>query len=100
MRRPGARGRVLSTGAPLAAPSPGPTPVTFAWDAVGGASYYMLEIGTSASATNVTNTTTGRPDLALVYHLFPGVYYWRVRAVVAGVLGSPSDEMVVHVPAA
>ena len=72
--------------------------MTFSWDTVVGASHYMLEVGTAPAAVNVTNTTTGRPDLSLVYHLFPGVYYWRVRAVVSGVLGDPSDEMVVHVP--
>lgn len=73
--------------------------MSFSWNSVISATHYFLEIGTAAGLLNVANLNTERPTTSWAHSLWPGVYFWRVRAVVGGVVGDPSVEQVLLVPA-
>lgn len=97
----GRRGGMIPTGTiGVRTPAGGIVPTTlevlFDWDPVGGASHYMLEIGTTPGALDIANLATQRP---VTVTLNFGVYYWRVRSVTGGIPSDPSIERVVYVPA-
>jgi hypothetical protein len=71
--------------------------VSFSWDSVASATHYLVGIGTAEDASNITTLNTEVPVLMAVYHLWPGLYYWRVQGVVGGVPGSPTPDQVVYV---
>lgn len=67
--------------------------VQFAWDAVGGATSYQLEIGTTTGATDVLVLDVG-PVVAYAYRLPPGTYFTRVRDLPGN---GVSTEAVIYV---
>jgi len=75
------------------------TLVTLAWaPPVGTApSSYIVEAGTSVGASNVGRFAV--PSTGAAGGLAPGTYYVRVRAVVAGVEGASSSEVILTIPA-
>lgn len=93
-------------------PSEGPGPPTamrarvaggqamVAWTAPAGAtpSSYVVEVGTASGASNIGRFTVASTTVAGA--LPAGTYYVRVRAVVAGVEGESSSEIVLTIPSA
>lgn len=70
--------------------------VPFSWDAVGSATSYQLEIGTTSGGSEYQVTNVGNV-LTYTVNLPPGTYYSRVKAVVAGVVGVASSEYAFYV---
>lgn len=70
-----------------------PQLVAFVWDAVGGASSYVLQIGTSTGQSDRYNSNVGNV-LTYTLTLLPGTYYSRVVPQGAG---STTVEQVVSV---
>lgn len=69
--------------------------VTLGWNAVPGASGYVLEAGSAAGAADVLRTPVAELGIAGVAP--PGTYYVRVRAQNACGVGAPSPERTVIV---
>jgi hypothetical protein len=67
--------------------------VDFAWDAVGGADSYQVEVGTTPGGTEYQVTNVGNV-LSWSANFPPGTYYFRVRAVNSGTPGTPSADQV------
>lgn len=57
--------------------------VTFAWDAVTGATKYYHQIDSSQSMLNPTETVISSPSVNITPDA-PGTWWWRVRASVSG----------------
>lgn len=67
--------------------------VAFVWDAVVGATSYVLQVGTATTESDIYNANVGNV-LAESLYLDPGTYYSRVVPQGAG---SATDEQVVTV---
>jgi hypothetical protein len=65
------------------------------WASVGGATDYLVSVGTAPGASDIGTFDTGSTALAYDVALPSGVYYVRVAAVVGGVTQSPSSPDVV-----
>lgn len=72
--------------------------VTLSWDAVASATDYFVEIGSEFGQSDVANIDTGSTSTTYTTTLASGTYYARIRAVVGGVEGLPSDELTIVVP--
>jgi len=72
--------------------------VTFTWDAVNGASEYLMLIGSSPSSSNVLFTNTSNP--AYYWNgAANGTYYGRVQARNScGNTSASSNEVTVRIP--
>jgi hypothetical protein len=64
---------------------------SIAWNALGGAAQYQVEVGTAPGASNVGVQTTASTSLPWA-GLAPGTYYTRVRALNACGAGAASPE--------
>lgn len=99
----------LTTSAACAAPSApsnasasvnGST-MTLAWAAAGGSpAAYIVELGTSAGASNIASSNTGSTATSLSATLAPGTYFGRVRATNACATSAASNEVSFTVLAA
>lgn len=69
------------------------SPVAFVWDTVGGATSYVLQVGTATTLSDVYNENVGNV-LTYTVNLVPGTYYSRVVPQGAG---STTDEQTVTV---
>ena len=63
--------------------SGGPKATAFVWDVVGGATSYVLQIGTATGQSNTFNANVGNV-LTYSVALNPGTYYSRVVPQGAG----------------
>ena len=95
---------------PAPAPAPGPctlpsappglstttsgTTVTLSWGAPSGTpTSYIVEVGTSPGASNISSAATGSTATSLSSTLPPGTYFARVRATNACSTGIASNEV-------
>jgi len=67
--------------------------VAFVWDAVDGATSYVLQVGTATTQSNIYNADRGN-TLSYSMWLDPGTYYSRVVPQGAG---TTTDEQTVTV---
>lgn len=101
-------GRRLHNLAVFAGGRPGPpttlrarvtgTVASLSWAAPGGTApeAFVVEAGTASGASNVGRFVVG--GTAVAGALGPGTYFVRVRAILGGVEGQPSSEVVLTVP--
>ena len=74
------------------------TNVTLTWRAVGGATGYVLEVGSAAGLSNLGTLATGSAATSFFASGVPaGTYYVRVRAQSAAGTSLPSNEVAVVV---
>jgi hypothetical protein len=64
--------------------------VTLSWNGVPGASGYILQVGTSAGASNVVVVTVPQQTVSGIAPA--GIYFWRVLAANGAIVSSPSAE--------
>jgi hypothetical protein len=94
--------RIVGAGAPnaprsLSSASSGRT-VTLTWQAPSGGAVpggYLIEVGSSPGMSNLLVSPLGAQLSAAATDVPNGVYYVRVRATANGVIGPPSNEIVV-----
>lgn len=89
----------VGCGGPLAAPAnlagdANGTAVFLVWQAVAGASGYVIEAGSAPGLTNIAAAPTAATSLAATVPA--GTYYIRVRAMGACGLGNASNEVVLR----
>jgi hypothetical protein len=70
--------------------------VTLTWNAVAGATGYIVEAGSESGLSNLAQLQVASPGLTAGAP--NGRYFVRVRAVNACGTGPPSAEVVVNVP--
>ena len=79
--------------APIFVPVSPTVAVAFVWDAVGGATSYVLRVGTATNTYNIFDADVGNV-LTSSLNLARGTYYCRVAPQGAG---APTDEQTVTV---
>ena len=74
--------------------------VTLAWQAPGGspaAQGYQIEVGSGPGLSNILVSALGAQTSLSAPDVPNGLYYVRLRAMAGGVLGPPSNEVVVTI---
>jgi hypothetical protein len=75
--------------------------VTLSWVAPPGGtppSAYLVEVGSSSGQSNLLTYNTRSAITSLTASAPPGRYFVRVRSLNSGVIGPPSNEVVITVP--
>ena len=78
------------------APATGTPTAYFTWDAVTGATSYVLQVGSATTLSDIYNASVGN-KLSHGLELAPGTYYWRTKAYNGANLISTTSELAVGV---